>query len=70
MEVDVRASGIVARVLGRLGNVDKKIREEVTRFVAERLHGDDARAATVIEIAPEIDKVWHSAIALPETPDV
>ena len=68
MEVDVRASGIVARVLGRLGNVDKKIREEIVRFVNDALTRDAARAATVIDIAPQIDNVWHSAIALPETP--
>ena len=61
MEVDVRASGIVARVLGRLGNVDKKIREEVVRFVSERINSDAARATTVIDIAPQIDNVWRAA---------
>lgn len=70
MEVDVRASGVVARMLGRLGNVDKKIREEVVRFVTERLHSDAARAATVIDITPHISKVWHAAVSLPEPTDV
>ena len=36
----------------------------------ERLQGDEAHAATVIDIAPQIENVWHSAVALPDTPDV
>ena len=59
MEVDVRSSGIVAKVLGRLGNVDKKIREEIVRFITDRLATEVARRATVIDITPHIDKVWH-----------
>jgi hypothetical protein len=58
MEVDVRSSGITAKVLGRLGNIDGKIRKEVVGFISERLHSTDARAATMIEIAPHIDAVW------------
>jgi hypothetical protein len=69
MEVDVRASGIAARVIGRLGNVDKKIREEVVRFVVEAVDSDAARAATVIDIGPQIENVWHSAVALPDVPN-
>ena len=58
MEVEVRSSGITAKVLGRLGNIDAKIRKEVVRFISERLHAPDARAATMIEIGPHIDAVW------------
>ena len=58
MEVDVRSSGMVSKVLGRLGNVDGKIRKEVARFVSERVESPDAKAATVIEIGPHIDAVW------------
>jgi hypothetical protein len=37
MDVDVRASGMTARVLGRLGNIDAKIRKEVVGFIGNRL---------------------------------
>jgi hypothetical protein len=66
LEVDVRASGVAAKVLGRLGNVDNKIRKEVVNFIAGRLESDAARAATVIDISRQIDSVWHQAVSLPE----
>ncbi len=60
MEVTVRSSGMAAKVLGRLGNVDGKIRKEVVGFITDRLNAPDARAATVIEIAQHIEAVWKS----------
>lgn len=60
MEVTVRSSGMAARVLGRLGNVDGKIRKEVVGFITERLNAPDAKAATVIDIATHIEAVWKS----------
>lgn len=60
MEVAVRSSGVAAKVLGRLGNVDGKIRKEVVGFITERLNAPDARAATVIDIATHIEAVWKS----------
>ncbi len=58
MEVTVRSSGMAARVLGRLGNVDGKIRKEIVGFISERLNSADAKAATVIDIASHIEAVW------------
>ena len=55
-----------AKVLGRLGNVDNKIRKEVVNFIAGRLESDAARAATVVDISRQIDNVWHQAVSLPE----
>ncbi|MDP1794763.1 MAG: hypothetical protein Q8K63_11585 [Acidimicrobiales bacterium] len=60
MEVTVRSTGMAARVLGRLGNVDGKIRKEVVGFITERLNAPDAKAATVIDIATHIEAVWKS----------
>ncbi len=60
MEVDVRASGMVGRVLGRLGNVDAKIRNEVVRFITARLDAADAKAATVIDIGATVEAMWKS----------
>lgn len=60
MEVDVRASGVVARVLGRLGNVDGKIRKEVVKVIQQRLDAPEAQAATVIDISDYIEAVWKS----------
>ncbi len=58
MEVDVRSSGITAKVLGRLGNIDGKIRKEVVGFIGERLRSPDAQATTMINIADHIEAVW------------
>ncbi|MEY2472768.1 MAG: hypothetical protein QOK28_2097 [Actinomycetota bacterium] len=60
LDVDVRASGMVARVLGRLGNVEAKIRKEVVDFIRERLASDDAHAARVINIADAVEQLWKS----------
>ena len=60
LEVDVRASGMVGRVLGRLGDVDGKIRREVVGFIRERVESEDARAARVINIGDAVESVWKS----------
>jgi hypothetical protein len=60
LEVDVRAAGMAGRVLGRLGNVEAKIRKEVVAFVSQKLESPDARAATVINIGDIVESVWKS----------
>jgi hypothetical protein len=60
LEVDVRAAGMAGRVLGRLGNVEAKIRKEVVRFITERIESDDARAARVINIGDAVEALWNS----------
>jgi hypothetical protein len=60
LDVDVRAAGMAGRVLGRLGNVEAKIRKEVVAFVTEKLESPDARAATVINIGDIVESVWKS----------
>jgi hypothetical protein len=60
LEVDVRASGMVGRVLGRLGDDDGKIRREVVGFIRARVESDDARAARVINISDAVESVWKS----------
>ena len=60
MDVDVRASGLTARVLGRLGNIDAKIRKEVVGFIAKRLGAPDAQAATIINVGDTVESMWKS----------
>lgn len=60
MEVQVRSSGMAAKVLGRLGNVDGKIRKEVVGVITEALESPAAKAATVIDIGSHIEAVWKS----------
>jgi hypothetical protein len=60
MAVDVRASGLTARVLGRLGNIDAKIRKEVNGFIGARLVSPDAQAAMVINIGDTVESIWKS----------
>ncbi|HUR77543.1 MAG TPA: hypothetical protein VMZ22_06335 [Acidimicrobiales bacterium] len=60
MEVDVVATGMAGRVLGRLGNVDGKIRKEVAGFIRARLAAPEARAATVINIGDTVEAFWKS----------
>ena len=61
MDLDVRASGVAARVIGRLGNVDAKIRKEVVGFITQRLDSPEAKAATVIDIGDTIESIWKTA---------
>ena len=58
MEVQVRSSGVAAKVLGRLGNVDGKIRKEVVNVINERLAAPEAKGVTTIDIDPLIEAVW------------
>jgi hypothetical protein len=60
MDVEVRASGMTARVLGRLGNIDAKIRKEVVGFIGNRLDAPDARAATIINVGDTVESIWKS----------
>jgi hypothetical protein len=60
MDVDVRATGMVGRVLGRLGDVDGKIRREVVGFITQRLDSPDARAEMVIDIGNTVEEIWKS----------
>lgn len=58
IELRVRSSGWRARIIGRLGDVEMKIREQVVEVINERVDTDEVRAATVIELESRIDDVW------------
>ena len=60
LDVDVRASGMVGRVLGRLGNVDAKIRREVVAIVRARVESPAGREATIINIGDTVESMWKS----------
>jgi hypothetical protein len=60
LDVEVHASGVAARVLGRLGNVEAKIRKEVVAFISERLDSPEAMQARVIDIGTVAEAMWKS----------
>ncbi len=60
LDVDLRAAGVAARVLGRLGNVEAKIRKEVVGFIRAKLDSPDAKSATVIDISRQVEAIWKS----------
>ncbi|HVE94911.1 MAG TPA: hypothetical protein VNB24_08335 [Acidimicrobiales bacterium] len=59
IELEVRSSGWRAKVIGRLGDVDRKIREQVVVVISQRLETPAARSARVIDLSSKIDAVWE-----------
>lgn len=58
VDVTLRADGVRARVLSRLGNVEDEVRRQVSRFVRERVASEEGERARRIEILPLIDEAW------------
>ena len=59
IELVVRSSGWRAKIIGRLGDVEMKIREQVVEVMNERINTDAARAACLIEFESRIDQLWE-----------
>jgi hypothetical protein len=59
VEVDLKASGVRARVLQRLGNVEVEIRRHVAKFVRDRIDDPKGVAARRLELLPLIDEAWQ-----------
>lgn len=59
VDVRLRADGMRAKVLSRLGNVEDEIRRQVARFVRERVDSPDGQRARRVEILPLIDQAWR-----------
>ena len=59
VDVTLRADGVRARVLSRLGNVEDEVRRQVARFVRERVDSVEGESARRIEILPLIDEAWR-----------
>lgn len=59
VDVTLRADGVRARVLSRLGNVEDEVRRQVARFVRERVDSDEGEQARRIDILPLIDAAWR-----------
>jgi hypothetical protein len=60
IDVHLRADGMRAKVLSRLGNVEDEIRRQVARFVRERVDSPQGEQARRVEILPLIDRAWRS----------
>jgi hypothetical protein len=59
VEVQLKATGVRAKVLSRLGSVEDEIRRHVARFVRERVDSPAGERARRIEILPMIDRAWR-----------
>ncbi|MEY2568696.1 MAG: hypothetical protein QOE35_3225 [Actinomycetota bacterium] len=59
VDVSLKAEGMRARLLSRLGNVEDEIRRHVARFVRERVDSPEGERARRIEILPLIDQAWR-----------
>lgn len=56
--VRLKAAGLQARLLQRLGNMEEEIRDQVTAVVADLLEAPAAQEVRVIDIGKIIDDVW------------
>jgi hypothetical protein len=54
----VKADGVRAKVLQKLGRIDDEIRANVARVVNEKLASDAGRAAREIDLLPLIEQAW------------
>ena len=59
IDVHLKADGMRAKVLSRLGNVEDEIRRQVARFVRDRVDSQAGERARRIEILPMIDRAWR-----------
>jgi hypothetical protein len=59
LTVRLRADGMRAKVLSRLGNVEDEIKRHVARFVRERVDSPEGQRARRVEILPLIDQAWR-----------
>ena len=60
ISVELKAKGLRASVVQRVGNVEGELRRFVARYVALELDKPHVRAARVIDVSPAIDEVWAS----------
>lgn len=58
VRVRLDASGMRAKVLGRVGGIDEEVRGQVVRVVQERVQSDAARAARTIDVLALVDQAW------------
>lgn len=61
IDVQLKATGMRAKVLSRLGNVEDEIKRQVARFVCEQVDSPAGERARRIEILPMIDRAWRSS---------
>ena len=60
VDVELRASGMRAKVLQRLGNVELEIRRHVAAFVRERVDSPAGVEARRLALLPLIDRAWEA----------
>jgi hypothetical protein len=57
--VQMRATGMRAKVLQRLGNAEVELKRHVARFVRERIDDPGGQKARHIALLPLIDEAWN-----------
>jgi hypothetical protein len=55
----MRADGLQARILKRLGNMDEEIRDQVVKTVGALLEAPKAQEVRIIDVGKLIDEVWE-----------
>ena len=60
VDVQLKATGMRAKVLSRLGNVEDEIKRQVARFVREKVDSPEGERARRIDILPMIDRAWRA----------
>jgi hypothetical protein len=59
VDVDMRATGVRAKVIQRLGNAEVELRRHVARFVRDRVDDPAGQKARRIALLPLIDEAWN-----------
>ena len=65
VQVELKAKGLRASVVQRVGNVEGELRRIVARYVAQELDKPHVRAARVIDVSRAIDQAWASLAPRP-----
>jgi hypothetical protein len=59
VDLDLRASGLRAKVIQKIGDVDNELRRQVAHVVNERVESADAARLRTIDILSLIDDAWQ-----------
>jgi hypothetical protein len=58
VRVDIGGKGLRAKAVAALGDLEGEVRREVAAYVNQRMEGEDAAAATRIDLLPLMASAW------------
>jgi hypothetical protein len=62
VSVDIGAKGLRAKAIAALGDLEGELRREVAAYVNGRMEGEDAAAATRIDLLPLMASAWAAGV--------